>query len=192
MTRSSFGIHKSWIILVLLLSGLVMLFISSSVAMIYLQVRQDLKNVEIPSLFYFNTTLLLITSFIFHKINPALINISIMQYKLRTIFFITLLFLALQSLAWYNLLKNSIVIGSDRMGSFLYFISGLHFVHILAGIPFLIRYYVRLKYLDPTYTLLDESESAVRNFKLLRVYWHFLDFIWLYIVVFLFLLNHFF
>lgn len=63
-----------------------------------------------------------------------------------------------------------------------------HLVHVIAGLPFLIAFYhtARKRMVDPVTVLLYFSDPEKRlKLRLLTIYWHFLDFLWLYLVVFL-------
>ena len=82
-------------------------------------------------------------------------------------------------------MSNDIFSNSDRLSGFMYFFSGLHFLHVLGGIPFLIYHYIKIKNLNRPLLLLSDNESAELNFKILRTYWHFLDLLWIYLIVFL-------
>ncbi|NOT38385.1 MAG: cytochrome c oxidase subunit III [Saprospiraceae bacterium] len=184
---SSFGIHKSWIILSLVIASMTMLFLASCVAMVYLQIHKDLKSVPLPWLFYFNTAILLASSYILHKVNVNTVSLISLRNNCKQVLLLSILFLILQSLAWYSLLSAAVTIQSDRMSAFLYFISGLHFIHVLGGIPFLFFFYLKIKkeYNHGHYKV-DESNKL--QFKILRTYWHFLDALWIFLIAFLTLL----
>lgn len=185
---SSFGVHKSWIILSLVLASMTMLFLASTAAMIYLQVHLDLKSIRIPWLFYTNTLILIWSSIILRRIDIHQANTHRIRRICKQVLWLGIIFLTLQTLAWYQLLSNSILINSDRMSSFLYFISALHFVHVLGGLPFLFFYYRKLSTLK-TNNMEELSSENKLTFSLLRTYWHFLDILWIYLVLFLFILT---
>lgn len=189
MENTALGIHKSWLILVLILIGMSMLFFSASIALIYLQAHQDLQSIKLPILFYINTFFLIISSIIFHKINPKLLKIRAVRYRLSVILILSFCFLLFQGLAWYQLIANNISAASDRLSGFMYFFSFLHFTHVLGGLPFLIVFYIKMRR-ENTRELLSENHQ--REFKILRVYWHFLDLLWIYLVSFLSILIYFF
>ncbi len=189
MENTDLGIHKSWLILILILIGMSMLFFSASVALIYLQVHQDLQSIKLPFLFYTNTFFLILSSFIFHKINPKLIRIRTLRYSLSVILTLSFCFLIFQGLAWYQLIANNISAASDRLAGFMYFFSFLHFTHVLGGLPFLIVFYIKMRR-ESTRDLLTVNHQ--REFKILRVYWHFIDLLWIYLVSFLSILIYFF
>ena len=77
------------------------------------------------------------------------------------------------------------------MASYLYIISGIQFAHVIVGIPFLaIFYYQALKKMvEPVSVLIYFTDPVKRRqLKMLTIYWHFLDGLWIYLVLF-FLVN---
>jgi cytochrome c oxidase subunit 3 len=103
---------------------------------------------------------------------------------------LSLFFLVMQCLAWYMLFQKQIFITSDNSAGYLYVISGLHFVHVIGGIPFLgVFLYKANKYMkEPVSVLVYFSDPAKRlNLRLLALYWHFLDGLWIYLVLFFFI-----
>jgi len=106
--------------------------------------------------------------------------------------FLTIAFLILQVLAWKQMTDQNIKVNSSTMASYMYLISGVHFLHLVAGIPFLGHFiyvaYKRMK--DPVTVLIYFTDpDKKRLLNLLNIYWHFLDGLWIYLVLF-FLLNY--
>jgi cytochrome c oxidase subunit 3 len=87
------------------------------------------------------------------------------------------------------MMGNNIGIGKQ----YLYAISGLHFAHVVAGLPFLLLFiitaYRRMK--EPVSVLIYFSDpNKLMRLELLTIYWHFLDILWLVLVGF-FIVNKF-
>lgn len=59
------------------------------------------------------------------------------QLALLSTILISLLFMGLQFVAWQQLFASGSVINKDVSTSYLYVISGLHFAHVIGGLPFL-------------------------------------------------------
>ena len=94
-------------------------------------------------------------------------------------------FLIGQFLGWKQMVENNVYFVNDRAsavsGSFVYVLSGLHGIHIVSGVVFLIIVMVsafRFKVHGKNLTQIEMCTT----------YWHFLDGLWLYLFVFL-LLN---
>ncbi len=190
----SYSIHPSSIMMALILIGITALFGALSFAYLYARVDKGMFSIRIPWLFVLNTFILASSSvFIqlcrkyFDHQNEKLI----LRYGFLTIT-TTILFLAFQVIAWNQLLNRQILPGSSGGHGYLYAISILHFLHVLAGIPFLLRI------LFPLYAAHKEGSSALyfltdhqkRKLKHTSWYWHFIDVMWIYLVVF-FLMNSF-
>jgi len=78
------------------------------------------------------------------------------------------------------------------MAAYLYLISAIHLAHVIAGIPFLgyFIYNAIKKMVSPVSVLVYFSdEDKKRGLDLLTLYWHFLDGLWIYLVLF-FLVNY--
>jgi cytochrome c oxidase subunit 3 len=93
----------------------------------------------------------------------------------------------MQGVAWWWLLKNNISLGTSTTTGFLYVISFVHLAHVLAGLPFLFNFYraAQKNMVDPVTVLVYFSDPGKRlSLRLLTVYWHFLDGLWIYLVLF--------
>ena len=111
---------------------------------------------------------------------------------LWTTLVLSVLFFIMQLVAWKQLSASNIGLTSSTMASYMYFISGLHLVHLAGGIPFLIHfiYLAHIKMRDPVTVLLFFSDvDRKRVLHMLNIYWHFLDGLWIYLMLF-FLLNY--
>ncbi|MEL7426791.1 MAG: cytochrome c oxidase subunit 3, partial [Bacteroidota bacterium] len=102
---------------------------------------------------------------------------------------LSVVFLVLQIIGWANLFNNNISITSSTSAGYLYVISGLHFAHVIGGFPFL-GYFIwqaHKKMKEPVSVLVYFSDPEKRlKLRLLTIYWHFLDALWIYLVLFFF------
>lgn len=187
-------IHPSYIIMTLVLTGITALFFGFSASYLYNRFTSDLQPIYLPSMFYFNTILLLCSSAVLVYAKKQYLADDTHKYKLALVvtMVLTILFLIAQIVAWNQLLSNNIGLTSGNMASYMYVISGLHFAHVIAGIPFL-GYFIFIairKMKSPVSVLVYFSDpDKKRRLDLLTLYWHFLDGLWIYLVLF-FLLNY--
>lgn len=193
MKEKNYFIHPSYIIMVLILAGVSSLFFGFSMAYMYSRFQQNVIPIQLPNLFYFNTLILLASSFTLWKAKQYYKKDITKGYQISLVITLTLtlLFLVSQIFAWKQLLTTSVTLQSSTMASYLYLISFLHFAHVIAGIPFLcIFIYVAYnKMRNPVTVLIYFSDtSKKRKLDLLNIYWHFLDGLWIYLVLF-FLIN---
>ncbi|NNF34376.1 MAG: cytochrome c oxidase subunit III [Saprospiraceae bacterium] len=190
----NFLIHPGYIVMFLVLAGITALFLGFSGAYLYNRVQQGVPPVKLPSLFYWNTLILVASSGTLIWAKNSYKNDHTSNYKiaLGITLALTILFLVAQVFAWFQLQDQDIFINHNTMASYLYVISGLHFAHVIAGIPFLAYFlFIAVKKMkSPVSVLIYFSDKAKkRKLDLLNLYWHFLDALWIYLVLF-FLINY--
>lgn len=191
----NFTFHPHNILLVLLLFSLSVLFLSLSGAFIYTRIQNGIPPVKLPWLFAINTLILLASSWTMMRAKTAYQEDKTEKYQQALILTIvlSLVFMGAQFLAWRQLFEQQIFIHSDPSAGYLYVISGLHFAHVIGGLPFLIAFlWKAYKYMkEPVSVLVYFSDPEKRlRLRLLTIYWHFLDILWIYLVLF-FYINYF-
>jgi cytochrome c oxidase subunit 3 len=187
-------IHPSSIMMVLILAGVSALFGALSFAYLYTRIDKGMESITIPWLFILNTFILASSSLFIQlcrKYYDQKNEKLILRYGWLTII-TTLLFLVSQSVAWYQLLDSQIKPGSSGGHGFLYAISILHFFHVSAGLPFLLRilYPLRVAQREGSSALLFLTDDMHRKLKHTAWYWHFIDLMWIYLMLF-FIINTF-
>jgi cytochrome c oxidase subunit 3 len=181
--------HPKRIMLFILLFGLSFLFLALTVSYVYIRVINGVPPVQVPLLFVLNTVVLLASSWAMVQAKKAYLNDETERYQqflLRTLQ-LSVVFMVLQMIAWTMLIQNNIYLGSSTTAAFLYVISFVHLVHVVAGIPFLYLFYraAKKRMVDPVTVLVYFSDPEKQlKLRLLTVYWHFLDFLWVYLVLF--------
>lgn len=187
-----FAIHPSSIMMVLILGGITTLFGALTFAYIYTRADRGMSGIELPWLFVVNTFVLASAGYCMHRFRQSF-QIRHEKQTLRWgmySLFTTLLFLGLQGLAWHKLFSHQIQPGTSGGYGYLYAISILHFLHVAAGIPFLVRLLI------PLYSSIQDGSSPLwfiddhmqRKLRHTTWYWHFIDGVWIYLVIF-FLIN---
>jgi cytochrome c oxidase subunit 3 len=187
-----FSFHPRNIVLTLLLFSLTMLFLALSAAFVYTRIQSELSPIKLPILFVLNTAILIAGSYTMVLTKRAYLADNTQRYvtMLWYTMGLSVLFLGMQCIAWYHLFDQQIYITSDNSAGYLYVISGLHFAHVIGGIPFLgVFLYQARKYMkEPVSVLVYFSDPSKRlNLRLLTMYWHFLDALWIYLVLFFFI-----
>jgi len=184
--------HPSSMIIVLIFFGISTLFGALSMAYLYTRVDRNMQSINIPILFIFNTLILLFSSY---SIEQCRKYFDLKDDRLSArwgiiTMLVTFTFLCLQGVAWYQLFTRNIFPGSSGAYGFLYAISILHFLHVMAGMPFLARIVFPLFSASQqgTSALIFIDDDVKRKLKLTAWYWHFIDVVWLYLIVF-FLVN---
>ena len=187
-------LHPYNIFMVLFLAGISMLFLAFSISYVYTRIEMNIPPVKLPTIFFFNTLILLTSSYTMNMAKKAYLNDDTEQYQRTLIYTIILsiLFMVAQAFGWGELFRNNISLTHSNTASYLYVISGLHFAHVLVGLPFLILFFytARKRMKEPVSVLVYFSDPEKRlKLKLLTIYWHFLDILWIYLVVF-FIVNY--
>ncbi len=191
--QKKYLIHPQEIALYILLFGVSALFIGFSASYLYSRVQSGIPPLALPPLFILNTLILLASSYTLVKSMKDYKADRTEAYKrmLGLTLALTILFLFSQIFAWKQLYAQGVFINHSNMASYLYLISAVHFCHVLVGIPFLAWFYINAvrKMVEPVSVLVYFSDpEKKRKLKLLTIYWHFLDGLWIYLVIF-FLLN---
>lgn len=185
--------HPYNVLLFLVLFSLGMLFLALTAAFIYSRVENKQPPISLPPIFILNTLILLASSATMVWAQRSFKADNTRNYKRALVLTIILsvVFMIAQFFAWGQLFQKSIFIDSDVSASYLYVISGLHFLHVIAGLPFLglFLWKANRQMKEPVSVLVYFSDPEKRlKLRLLTIYWHFLDGLWIYLVLF-FLVN---
>ncbi len=185
----SFTFHPYNVLLVLVLIGITTLFLAFSAAFVYSRIQSELPPIKLPLIFIFNTIILLASSaaMVWAKRSYQKDNTEQYQNALIVTILLSLLFMVAQFFGWRALFQQEIYIYTDNSAGYLYLISGLHFLHVIAGLPFLGLFLWKAKkqMKEPVSVLVYFSDPEKRlKLRLLTIYWHFLDALWIYLVLF--------
>lgn len=191
----NFAFHPWNVMLMLTLVGISGLFLAISVAFIYNRIEQGVQPIQIPWLFAFNTVILLLSSVTMMRAKQNYLDDDTPGYQKALILTIvlSLTFLVMQIIAWNQLFNQDIFLDPTNNGAnYLYILSGLHFAHVIVGLPFLFLFVraAKKQMIDPVTVLVYFSDPEKRlKLRLLSIYWHFLDALWIALVIFL-LVNY--
>lgn len=166
----------------LFMASVVMVFAALTSAYIVRQAEGNWVFFELPRLFTLSTVIILASSVTMQWAYWAAKKDSLETVKIMVTIttVLGLAFLVLQFEGWKALVDSSIYLVGNPSGSFLYIITGLHGLHIISAIIFLMIVLVA------TFRLNVHSKNLLR-IELCVTYWHFLGGLWLYLYVFLLL-----
>jgi cytochrome c oxidase subunit 3 len=166
----------------LFIGSVVMLFASLTSAYIVRQAEGNWLYFELPGILTISTLVILLSS-----VSLQLAYWSAKKDRLQRVKLLVLItailggaFLVLQFLGWKDLVANQVYLVGNPSGSFLYVITGLHGLHIISAIVYL------LIVLVSTFRFKVHSKSLLQM-EMCTTYWHFLGGLWLYLFVFLLL-----
>lgn len=187
-----YSVHPSSMMMVLILCGITTLFGALSLAYIYSRADLGMFSIRIPWLFIINTVILITAGVFIEKFRKCY-RLRLESQTIRWGFLTlatTLLFLVMQGLAWYTLLTQQLTPGYSGGYGFLYAISILHFLHVIGGIPFLLRVLIPLATAQRqgSVSLLFIDDHIRRKLRHVVWYWHFIDGVWIFLML-VFLLS---
>lgn len=187
--QKNYLVHPQVIAMALLIAGVTFLFLAFSGSYIYTRFQTGIPPIKLPPLFYFNTIILLGSSWTLLQSKKAYLDDNTAKYQgfLWATLALSLIFLFAQIFAWLQLFNSGILLDHSNIASFVYLISAVHFAHVIAGIPFLgiFLYTAHKNMKEPVSVLMYfTNPEKARKLKLLTIYWHFLDVLWIYLVLF--------
>jgi len=163
------------------LGSITMLFAAFTSAYIVRSAGSDWVPLTVPPILWVNTAVILLSSVVMEIARRAFVTWRPVAFRkwLFATAILGVLFLAGQVVAWGQLAEQGIYLQSHPHSSFFYVLTGVHAVHLLAGI--LALFYVLA--LATRYRLTPGESSSP---GVCATYWHFVGAIWLYLMVVLF------
>lgn len=144
-----------------------------------------------PAAFYTSTIILLISSATMHvaHISNKKGYAKMTTFALLVTIILGLIFAFFQYLGWQELTNTGIYLDGNPSGSFFYVITGMHAVHVLGGVIFLLFALINSIWIFSfkKQTTTDEGNALKVRTDLLSMYWHFMDILWIYLFIFLFI-----
>ena len=165
-----------------LMGSLTMLFAAFTSAYLVRRTASDWSPIQVPSILWLNTMVLLASSATMELARSSFRQWRPLAFRkwLLATFVLGALFLAGQVLAWRELAAQGVYLDSNPHSSFFYVLTGVHGVHLLAGI---IALFYALS--QSLHYRLTPGESHAPS--LCATYWHFVDGLWIYVFAVLFL-----
>src|SRR5437764_10363845 len=133
---SSFPISKGQLAVWILLTAIVMLFAGLSSAYIVLRGVPAWQNIQLPSLLWTNTAVLLLSSLAIELSRRAILRSDLpsMRRWLSVGGVLGLAFLAGQLAAWRQLVNAGVYLPSTLASSFFHILTGVHGLHMMGGV----------------------------------------------------------
>jgi cytochrome c oxidase subunit 3 len=148
--------------------------------------------IALPDMFWLSTLVILFSSILLHEANLAFRQERFLHYRLFLGATLTLgiTFMLLQASGWLEMIENGFFLNQSTAISFVYLLTGLHLLHILAGVIYLgIIFQKAMK--NRTYVdafVYSVNPPNILRLKLITRYWHFVDALWLVVFLFMVLL----
>ena len=177
-------IHPHKFTLWIALASIVMMFAGLTSAYI---IKRNLSNwiaFDLPIIFWYSTAVIIISSVTILASRSAFRQREMKNYRrwLAVTLMLGVAFVLMQYIGFNQLWKNGFTLKRNVSFSFLYIIVGLHALHVVGGVIALIIILIK------AYSFKSKNYSPVQ-IDLMNTYWHFVDFLWIYLLVFLVLIR---
>ena len=173
------------LILLFAMVSMTMMFAGLTSAFVVSKSRADwLKDFQLPTAFFYSTAVIIGCSVTFYLAKKAIQknNQSKTTLFLLSTLVLGILFVVLQFVGFGQIVDNGYYFtgsGSSITTTFLYVVTVVHMIHLAGGvISLLIIIYNHFKQ--------KYNSSQTLGIELGAMYWHFLDFLWLYLFLFLY------
>ena len=168
-----------WVVL----ASITMTFAAFTSALIVRQgSAMDWQHLSLPRILYFNTLLLLASSFTLEvarrQVGGFMSGRCVVANPARWLYVtlgLGLLFVAGQYIAWLQLRAQGLFLATNPNSSFFYVLTAAHALHVLGGLGGLTRVIRRLHRSVLRKSTLDATSH----------YWHFMDALWVYLLLLL-------
>jgi len=162
--------------------SIVMFFMAMASAFIFLRATSSRwVPLHLPSIIWFNTIILLLSSGAMELARRRLALADIRQFRRlwSVATALGILFLLGQLAAWRQFVMAGFYVATNQASSFFYIFTGLHGLHLLGGICAL--FYVSFRKFEKA--KVSRSVAA----EVASYYWHFMDGLWLFLLALLYL-----
>jgi cytochrome c oxidase subunit III len=182
--KKPLSMHPKKFGLWLFMVTVVMIFASLTSAYIVRQAEGNWLIFDLPWQMWATSGIILLSSISMHwaYLSAKKDNLETVKKAISLTVVLAVLFLIGQAYVWGALVDQNVFFVGNPSGSFLYVLSGLHAIHLISGIIFL------LIVLISTFKYRVHAKNLVQ-IQMCTTYWHFLGGLWIYLFVFL-LLNH--
>jgi cytochrome c oxidase subunit III len=184
-TEQKKRIHPHKFTLWVAIGSIIMMFAGLTSAYIVKSNQVGWQSIEMPKIFWYSTGTILLSSLVMQMALRSFKQREMNYYRIliAATFLLGVTFVILQWLGFRQLWDSGIQFkGSSGGGQFLYVIAGLHAVHVLGGVTALLI------------MLIKAFAGRVKLFssvpvEMMATYWHFVDILWIYLLVFFILMG---
>ncbi len=175
-------IHPKKFGLWIALGSITMMFVALSSAYIVRQASGNWLEFSIPDIFYWNTAVIIVSSVTLHGAYLAFKQggESIFKGLLFGSLLLGIAFIVMQYVGWLELMEVGVPLKTNPSGDFVYVISGIHAFHVVGGVVAILVALI-VAYLQP----FRRTQARQLRLELTLTYWHFVDLLWIYLIVFL-------
>jgi cytochrome c oxidase subunit 3 len=181
VTEQRKKIHPHKFTLWVAIGSIIMMFAGLTSAYIVKRDQPGWTSFDMPRTFWYATGVILLSSLTIQMALKAFKDRDMRRYRncITITAALGLVFIGLQWLSFKQIWNRGVSFRGSGAGQFLYVIAGLHAVHVLGGVVVLIVMFFRA--LNKKIRSYDPVPVEVAS-----TYWHFVDFLWIYLFIFFF------
>ena len=173
-------IHPHKFTLWVAIGSIIMMFAGLTSAYIVKSNQAGWQPISMPQVFWYSTAVIVLSSIVMQTALRSFKQREMNQYRVLmvTTFLLGIVFIVLQWFGFQQLWNSGVQFkGASGAGQFLYVIAGLHAVHVFGGVIAL--FIMSLKAFFGSKKLYSSVPV-----ELVTTYWHFVDLLWIYLLVF--------
>jgi len=178
-TQQRKKIHPHKFTMWVAIGSILMMFAGLTSAFIVKSNQVGWQEIAVPKVFWISTAVIVISSITIQMALRSFKHREMNQYRMLIGLTLVLgsVFVLLQWMGFGQLWEQNITFKGSGAGQFLYVIFGLHALHVIGGIITLIVMFIRAFFGK---TKLYSSVPV----EVAATYWHFVDVLWIYLLVF--------
>jgi len=177
-------IHPHKFTLWVAIASITMMFAGVTSAYIVKKEQANWFSFDLPKAFWYSTLVIIISSVTIMLAQRKFKSREMATYRrlLTVTFILGLAFIGLQAMGFLALAKTGTTLQKNVSVSFLYVIVGLHALHVLGGVIALMVMFAKA------------FSKSVRSYNVVPIevmatYWHFVDLLWIYLLLFLLMIK---
>jgi cytochrome c oxidase subunit 3 len=162
------------------LVSILMFFMALTSAYLVRKGKSDWQALPVPQILWATTAILVTSSLTVEQARKRLAAGSREGFRVwwGVTTLLGLAFLGGQWMAWMQLREAGVFLATNPASSFFYLLSGAHGVHMIGGVLALVTVFVRRQY---------RRVTQVAAAEMAAIYWHFMDLLWVFLLLLLFL-----
>jgi cytochrome c oxidase subunit 3 len=166
------------------IGSILMMFAGLTSAYIVKRNQANWSSFEIPMLFWISTLAIVLSSLTLYLASKSFKERMMSRYRslIAATLFLGVVFITLQFFGFMQLWNEGLTLQRNVAYSFLYVIVGLHGLHVIGGVIALLV--MSLK----AFSKKTRIYSSV-PVELISTYWHFVDVLWVYLLIFLLMIR---